>query len=228
MSSKPGDTPVTTTDPMLKFPEVEIPKNLGPLPKVEKQPVQNFPPIPPIKDPTANQSRNGPSLAAPSPAPAPHAVTNLPQLPVPGGAAIPSVAPAFPDPVIPSPSVPVIPDPAKPESLPSLTLPPDVPVKRDSTSRSSPLTSARGGMSVKVLPVATQEPPRGVYRAVGFYNHTNRDLNLTIEGRAVKLPARMYLYAQVAPPFSWSHGDQPIVRQKVPDGAAGLDVVFRD
>ena len=57
---------------------------------------------------------------------------------------------------------------------------------------------------------------------------TNRDLALTIEGRAVKLPAKSYLHAQLAATFTWTHGDQPAARETVPAGAGGLDVVFRD
>jgi hypothetical protein len=146
--------------------------------------------------------------------------------------AIPSAAPP-PEPLIPSLSAPTLPDGNKRDPLPSLTLPPDVPVppekKTDSTSRSSPLTG--GGpadITVKVFPARGEGVAADGYCTVGFYNHTARDLALTIEGRSVKLPAKSYLQAQVAATFTWSHGNRPAARETVPDGAGGLDVVFRD
>ena len=81
-------------------------------------------------------------------------------------------------------------------------------------------------MTVSVFPAGGPEPA-GVYRTVGFYNHTDRDLSLTIEGRAVKLPAKTYLHAQLAPTFTWGVADRPAARETVPAGAGGLDVVFR-
>jgi hypothetical protein len=83
-------------------------------------------------------------------------------------------------------------------------------------------------MTVSVFAATGTERPAGGYRTVGFYNHTDRDLNLTIEGRAVKLPSRTYLHAQLAPTFTWGHGDRPAASETVPDGAGGVDVVFRD
>ena len=120
------------------------------------------------------------------------------------------------------------------------SMPPEVPVapekmgekgdKGDSTSRSSPLTGGMraAAMTVSVFPARGVEAPAPGYRSVGFYNHTARDLELTIEGRAVRLPAKSYLQAQLAPRFTWSHSDRSATREVVPDGAGGLDVVFRD
>ena len=70
--------------------------------------------------------------------------------------------------------------------------------------------------------------PGGRYRIVGFYNHTTRDLELTIEGRSVKLPAKSYLYAQLGTAFTWSIGNRPSTRERVPEDAGGLEVVFGD
>jgi len=191
--------------PDLQFPKVEIPKNLQPKDK------EKLPPLELPKEPQARPTPKVPAVGAP----------REPVLP-----ATPSPAPA-PEPLIPPPSVPLVPDPNKRAPLPSLTLPPDTPVKTDSTSRSSPLTGARE-LSVNVFPASGPEKVAEGYRTVGFYNHTARDLALTIEGRAVKLPAKTYLHAQLAPTFTWSHSDRPTVRESVPEGAGGLDVVFRD
>ncbi|HVL11757.1 MAG TPA: hypothetical protein VM529_04295 [Gemmata sp.] len=222
-------------DLLPKFPEVEIPKDIGPLPKLELPKDPDFRAAPAPKgtpDAPKKPAANPEPAPAPDLSPRPPSVDvpksgepKLPKLEIPGSAATPAPAPDFPEPLIPSPSVPVIPDPAKPESLPALTLPPDVPLKKESTSKSSPVAA---GPSVNVFPVAAAERPAGVYRTVGFYNHTARDLSLTIEGRAVKLPAKTYLHAQLARTFTWGHGDRPATRETVPDDSAGMDVVFRD
>ena len=51
-------------------------------------------------------------------------------------------------------------------------------------------------MTVSVFAAQGVEAPAG-YRSVGFYNHTGKDLALTIEGRVVKLPAKSYLHAHL-------------------------------
>lgn len=209
---QPRDTPAAHSKaPGLDYPKVEIPKNLRPDPKI--------PPLELPKQPDA--------LAVPK-VPAVGAAKDM-LIP-----AIPSAAPASgSEPLIPPPSLPVLPDPTKRDPLPSLTLPPEVPVapekKSDSTSRSSPLTrGGTSGIKVKVFPAKVVVDQETGYRSVGFYNHTARDLELTIEGRAVKLPARSYLYAQLGAAFTWSIGNRPAARERVPEDAGGLEVVFGD
>jgi hypothetical protein len=209
----------TGADPLPEFPKVDIPKNLGPLPKLGVPKEPDFRPVPAPGKPA------DPPTKAPTAVPDPK-LPPLPDVGPKGGAAVPDAAPAFPDPLIPPPSVPVVPDAKQPGTLPSLVLPPETPVApaKGSMSRSSPL---RTEPSVSVFPASGEVALNG-YRTVGFYNHTDRDLNLTIEGRAVKLPAKTYLHAKLGPSFTWGVGDRPAARETVPENAAGLDVVFRD
>lgn len=153
--------------------------------------------------------------------------------------AMPSPAPApvggikEPEPLAPTTK----PMPKKPASsddtLPPLVLPPEgpggpsgvvPPVGDTSISRSSPLTA---GPKVQVFTVAGGAVP-GQLRKVGFFNHTDRDIDLVIEGRAVKLPRKTYLHAQLPPTFTWKQADRKAETATVPDGAAGLDVLFRE
>lgn len=102
-------------------------------------------------------------------------------------------------------------------------------IKSESKSRSSPLTGTGvAKLTVEVFPVAALEKKVEGYRTVTFYNHTARDLSLTIEGKAVKLPAKTYLETKLAQAFKWGYGDRPTGSECVPDGAAGLEVVFRE
>jgi hypothetical protein len=132
--------------------------------------------------------------------------------------------------LIPSPVPPVSPEPKKAagagDALPPLVLPPETP--GGSTSWSSPLTgAAKAAVKVEVF-TAAGGGATGPTRKVGFFNHTRRNLDLVIDGRAVKLPGRTYIHAQVPPTFRWKHGDNPAATATVPEGAAGIDVVFKD
>ena len=71
-------------------------------------------------------------------------------------------------------------------------------------------------------------PPAGptAKRTVGFFNHTDRDLKLTVEGDTVTLPRRHYVTAEVPATFGWKlDGDER--RTEVPAAAPGVEVVIR-
>ncbi len=68
----------------------------------------------------------------------------------------------------------------------------------------------------------------GTLRKVGFFNHTGRDLDLVIEGKAVKLPKKSYLNAELPVKFTWKADGNEAHATTVPDGAAGVDVLFKE
>lgn len=174
---------------------------------------------------------------AASPAPAPKSGGSdekIPPLKLPGmeepkappvPSAVPSPAPPPDTGAIAPPKAPAAKPPLDPGSLPRLTLPMEGP----STSRASPLAAApRSGPKVSIFPAASTAATAAATRKVGFFNHTVADLELVIEGKAVKLPRKTYLHAEVPPTFTWKHGAGSPQTATVPEGAAGLDVVFRD
>ena len=187
-----------------KLPSLELPKVADPkLPSLDLPKTSDVK-LPPLDLPTA-----------------PGAGPKLPPLDLPGGLAVPVPAPA-PDALTPK----------VPDALPPLTLPPDTPVApvappKAVEVKSSPLTGAARELKVSVFPAAGTAAAPGL-RKVGFYNHTERDLALTIEGKAVTLPAMSYLHAQVPPAFTWKCADQPAARATVPADAAGVDVLIRE
>jgi hypothetical protein len=138
-----------------------------------------------------------------------------PNLPAPP--AVPTAAPA-PDA-----------DPKRPaDPIPPLVLPPDTTggasgVVLPTTARSSPLAAAP---RVQVFPVAGAAAA-GAARRVGFFNHTDRDIRLTVEGRTVTLPAKSYLHAELPPTFTWSEAGGPPRSTTVSAGSPGVDVLFR-
>lgn len=205
------------------------------------------PPRAPIVTITPGDSNGVPK---PKPEPAPTSAVEAVR-----GEAVPTPAPAslrepktsipIPDPMVPKSPPLSVPTPApssdslppiklpelkKPDGkddLPPIVLPPEVQGKRatgvvPSVSRSSPLS---GAMKVQVF--TAMGTVSGDLRKIGFFNHTDRDLDLVIAGTAVKLPKKSYLNANLPVKFVWKHsgGTETAV---VPAGAAGLDVLFRD
>jgi hypothetical protein len=155
---------------------------------------------------------------------------------------IPNV-PSKPE-VVSPPSIPVLPAPTKPKAgespmlpplrgipdptLPGLSLPP--PGSGDSaksTSKASPLTITPRPL-VDVIPVAGTPPSApDSRRRVGFFNHTDRDLRLTVEGQSITLPRRHHIAARVPPRFVWKLEDGAEQKTEVPASAPGLEVVIR-
>jgi hypothetical protein len=176
--------------------------------------------LPPLELPKTDGAKLPPIDVPTGPGVAP----KLPPIELPGAApAVPSAAPA-PDSLIPAPK--------GPDALPPLTLPPDTPVAPDKPEKSvevksSPLTGAARELKVSVFPATGTAATNGL-RKVGFYNHTARDLSLTIEGKTVNLPAMSYLHAQLPSAFTWKCGDKPAAKETVPAGSAGVDVVIRE
>lgn len=237
--------------------EIPTPKKTTPAPGLSTLPVQPSTTapggLPPLVLPKENEPRgpkptdnNAPKksnpAAVPSPAPADSwspTSSGPPIKPPAVGTDFPSVMPASPkaapapEALIPPSAVPVIPGSNKGEALPSLSLPPVVPVtprgEVENTSRASPLGNSNSQpIAVKQYPVAARgnSVPAGNYRAVTFFNHTSQELRLTIEGRSVKLPARSYVETKLSPSFTWSYDDHAATRERVPNDASGLDVVF--
>ena len=204
--------------PVIELPKVDTDPMLPPLepPMSAKEPKRSPPELPKDTGP------NHPAIEQPKLVPNP----KLSGLELPGVLAVPVPAPA-PDVLIPPSGVPV---PKNPDALPPLTLPPDAPVVPDAKpveAKSSPLAAVARELKVSVFPASGVLAVNGL-RKVGFYNHTDRDLSLTIEGKAVMLPGKTYILAQLPVTFTWKHGDKPAAKQTVPADATGIDVLFRE
>jgi hypothetical protein len=144
---------------------------------------------------------------------------DAPQIPLPGAGA---GAPKEDDAKLP-PLIPRLPNP----DVPPLTIP-QLPVGPDtSTSKASPLTGS-AGPRVEVFPVAGPPPDvPAARRTVGFFNHTDRDVKLTVEGKTVTLPKRHHVTAEVPARFVWQLDGGEERRTVVPAAAPGVEVVIR-
>lgn len=140
----------------------------------------------------------------------------VPQVPLPGkpkgdDAKIPPLIPRLSNPDVPPLTIPKVPTEPAPKG-------------DTSTSKASPLT---GAPRVDIFPV-DGPPPAGpmAKRTVGFFNHTDRDLKLTVEGDTVTLRRRHYVSAEVPATFAWKL-DGYERRTEVPAAAPGVEVVIR-
>jgi hypothetical protein len=211
---------VTPKLPEPKVPEPKAPEFKAPAPKAPevKTPPSDVPPLVLPDEPKASPKTSPlilPELTEPAPGKVEPKGSPLVLPPIPS--AVPTPAPA-PD---------ADPKRGGPDSIPPLVLPPDLPtgpsgVIPPTTARSSPLSALP---RVQVFPAAGAAA--GALRKVGFFNHTDRDVRLVIEGRPVTLPAKNYLHAQLPPVFRWSEAGSPARTTTVPADAAGVDVLFR-
>jgi hypothetical protein len=222
----PRSAPMVTVTPgMLESDPMVKPANLA-------TPMPAPAPITPltIPDPMVPKSAPMNPLTIPDPMVPKSAPTGLPPIVVPDLApAKPLAAPAAPDnlPGIPLPDPRKTPKAGDKDELPPLVLPPEgtgtssgvIPT----TSKSSPLSGA-----IKTQVFAAAGTATGSLRKVGFFNHTDRDLELVIEGKAVKLPKKSYLNAELPVKFTWKTAGSEANATTVPAGAAGVDVLFKE
>lgn len=212
---EPKNPVVPAGGPMVVIPERKQGPVLGPEPPAGIL-TPSRDPVPPLSLPKKDEAipvlelPKDPNPAVPVPAPGPD----------PKDAAIPAIMPKIPE--IPTPKPPE----KNSDTLPPLVLPPEA--GGNSVSKSSPLGNApRAAITVQVF-TATGAIANPNVRKVGFYNHTGRDIDLVIEGKAVTLPKKTFIHADVPPAFRWKYADQPTRNATIPDGAAGLDVLFRE
>ena len=113
-------------------------------------------------------------------------------------------------------------------SLPPLLVPtPANDTPGTSTSRSSPLNASRRP-GYDVIPVDGPAPATpSAKRSVGFFNHTDRDLQLTVEGQTITLPKRHSVTADVPAKFTWTLEGNLEQITEIPLAAPGVEVVIR-
>jgi hypothetical protein len=217
---KPLDPPAKLDFPGIGFPELPVLKKPEPKqpPKLEIEEPKLPPLVLPTKPDPVIEEPKLPPLGAPA-----KPDDGAPKLP-------PIELPKLDAPKLPPielPGAPAIPQPAPaPDGLPPLSLPPDAPVEPLKVeAKASPLAR---DLKVSVFAAAGANAAGNGLRKVGFYNHTKRDLQLTVEGKQVKLPAMTYLHAQLPAVFVWQCDDRPAERATVPDTASGIDVLFRE
>ena len=78
--------------------------------------------------------------------------------------------------------------------------------------------------------VVPADPKRSEPQAqvkVGFFNHSDRTVNLVVNGESVELPSSQFISRRLPRTFTWSEKGQKDADVVVPPDADGLEIVFR-
>jgi hypothetical protein len=127
------------------------------------------------------------------------------------------------------------PDAKEPPRIPKTKLPiPADPAEIDlqapkKKEPAKPEPRADAGKAVEQFIVPTDEK-RGEPRAeikVGFFNHSDREILLEVNGEAVKLPSEQYVTIRLPRTFAWAEKGRKATDVVVPPDADGIEIVFR-
>ena len=104
---------------------------------------------------------------------------------------------------------------------------PDVP-KGDKPKAEEPKKEIPPAKRVEQYVIPTEgrgEPPAQV--KVGFFNHSDRDLVLDVNGDPLKLPKEQYVTVRLPRTFTWAEKGAKGKNVVVPPDADGIEIVFR-
>ena len=210
-TDKPPIRPATFATPM----EIPLEKSLAPPPRpVEVEPAKPLP------------------------------LETIPKTDLPKNERPQPVVPKFDLPTIeqPKPTVPKIdlssfdlppidqPKPSSEIKIPEIKLsdvPPIAPTGGISTSRYSP-ESGKSRPAITMLPVESngKQVVDGKWK-IGFYNYSDRDLNLVIDGTTMTLPSKNSLSVSVGKTFTWRVGTAPDETTIIANDSAGWEIVIK-
>jgi hypothetical protein len=98
--------------------------------------------------------------------------------------------------------------------------------KDDPPAKKAP---ANGGKPVEQFFIPAEgnraEPKAEV--KVGFFNHSDREITLDVNGESVRLPSEQYVTLRLPRTFQWSERGQKATDVAVPPDADGIEIVFR-
>ena len=121
------------------------------------------------------------------------------------------------------------PKPSSEIKIPEIKLsdvPPIAPTGGISTSRYSPETG-KSRPAITMLPVESngKNVVDGKWK-IGFYNYSDRDLNLVVDGTTMTLPSKTSLSATVGKTFTWRVGTAPDETTIIANDSAGWEIVI--
>jgi hypothetical protein len=103
---------------------------------------------------------------------------------------------------------------------------PDVPAKKPAAKK-EPRSDSIRSFDQYLIPAEGNKAERPSEVKVGFFNHSDRDLVLEVNGETLKLPSEQYVTLRLKRTFSWAEKGQKATDVAVPPDADGLEIVFR-
>jgi hypothetical protein len=112
--------------------------------------------------------------------------------------------------------------------LPGLPDDPDEPrnPKKD-TPNKEPATDVGKSVDQYIIPAEGNKAERPAEVKVGFFNHSEREIVLEVNGETLKLPSEQYVTLRLKRTFTWGEKGQKATDVAVPPDADGLEFVFR-
>jgi hypothetical protein len=218
------------TDPLPQLPKIDLnnlnstaPKTPEIIPASAVVPAPVVPPTPtpsPTIQPTIAPPPAVKAIPEPAPASSENPALELPKLELPKIEA-PKVE--LPKVEAPKAELPLLEIPAAPKAAPSESLPPMGPMR---TSKSSPLNAEVKPFDI--YPVDGKAPTNpAAKRTVRFFNISDRDIKLTVNGETGSLPKQSVIAAELPANFTWKINSGKEESTEIPANVRGLEVIIR-
>ena len=106
--------------------------------------------------------------------------------------------------------------------------PVDKPLPKETPNSDSPKKNSPAGKTVEqfVIPSDGKGEPRPEVK-VGFFNHSDREIVLVVNGESVRLPSEQYVTLRLPRTFQWAEKGVKGTDVVVPPDADGIEIVFR-
>jgi hypothetical protein len=113
-------------------------------------------------------------------------------------------------------------------AIPKLKLPglPDDP-DEPKTAKKEPAADAGKSIEQYIIPAEGNNAERPAVVKVGFFNHSDREILLEVNGETLKLPSEQYVTLRLKRTFTWAEKGQKATDVAVPPDADGMEIVFR-
>jgi hypothetical protein len=101
--------------------------------------------------------------------------------------------------------------------------------KKDKPEASKKNPTAQSGKAVEqfLVPATVKRAEPRAEVQVGFFNHSERAIELQVNGEAVQLPSEQYVTLRLPRTFTWAEKGQKGADVVVPPDADGVEIVFR-
>jgi hypothetical protein len=93
--------------------------------------------------------------------------------------------------------------------------------------RREPAADAGKAVEQFLIPADTKRAEPRAEVKVGFFNHSDRSIELTVNGESVQLPSEQYVTLRLTRTFTWSEKGQKGNDVVIPPDADGIEIVFR-
>jgi hypothetical protein len=103
---------------------------------------------------------------------------------------------------------------------------PEIPAKK-ATPKKEPRADAGKTFEQYLIPSEGSKSERPAEVKIGFFNHSDRDIVLEVNGETLKLPSEQYVTLRLKRTFTWSERGQKGTEVAVPPDADGMEIVFR-